>query len=200
MNSNQKDHSSFNVKLKLREHFLEKLNEPKVLDLFCGTGGMYKHLYKNYEYKGIDIDKIHDEDKCLKMDNKQFISENDVSGYNYFDLDAYGCPYELMYLLAEKELPNEFTLIVTDGSPLNLKRNSKLKNFKIISSIERIPKERKIPHLYYFYEDIFLNFISKFCEKSNTEPTEILRSNNKGINVYYWGIHFKRKRRGLSGT
>ena len=77
---------------------LEEVNAPAVLDLYCGNGTMFKEAYdgKVKNYFGIDKEKIFDNNLCVLEDNRRWVAKNDISGYNFFDLDAYGCPWLLM--------------------------------------------------------------------------------------------------------
>jgi len=89
----------------------------RVLDLFCGSGEMYQRAYEGRVdyYHGVDKAKVHNPTICTLIDNSFYVNQGDLAQYNVFDLDAYGSPWKLLYLILRKQLPDEVVIFVTDG-------------------------------------------------------------------------------------
>lgn len=123
------DNSNLTAKIALRNHFLDMVPRPAhVLECFAGSKRELYHVCYESEYAtGLDLKTA---DKILKVDNKKFIASADLSQYNFFDLDAYGSPYELLLNIFHRRsvLKGEFVVILTDGMwcKLNYGAGSKL--------------------------------------------------------------------------
>ncbi len=149
----QKDSSNINIKVGIRKAYLPE--KAKVLDLFCGYGEIYQRVYKGnvQAYLGIDHLKIHDPELCRLIKNTVFVAHNDISEYNVFDLDDYGSPWMLLYLILKKRnLQDELTIFITDGLPLHLQMTGKV--VKMISATESIPRNMVIPAMNRWYAQI----------------------------------------------
>lgn len=150
------------LKVALRKRFLPV--EAKVLDLYCGSGVLYNSVYKGCvrKYVGVDKDKIHDSALCTLMDNESFIGTLDISTFNVFDLDAYGCPWKLIYRILERHNGQEIYLFVTDGLKTNLfgsyAGTGELS--EMVLATEGISRKFKIPCMGRWYEEMFCTMLS----------------------------------------
>ena len=110
------DNSNLSAKVALRNHFLRLVERPaNVLECFAGAKRELFHTcYESDNVTGLDIKSS---DKTIKIDNKKFIASADLSQYNFFDLDAYGSPYELLLNIFNRrsKIDGEFVVILTDG-------------------------------------------------------------------------------------
>ncbi len=153
----KKDSTQLGLKIVLRRAYLPK--KASVLDLFCGRGEIYKRVYQgNVQfYLGIDNFKIHDPNICRLAKNTVFVAHNDISRFNVFDLDDYGTPWLLLYLILRKKLPSDITIFMTDGLILKQKLSGKVT--RNVSATEHIPRDMVIPAINRWYIDIFATMI-----------------------------------------
>jgi len=166
----------------------------RVLDLFCGNGKMYKLAYRNNpkvkKYTGVDKEKIHDESLCYKQDNMKFIHENNISQYDVFDLDAYGCPWKLLFHILMQLNREKVIVFITDGLTTKFKMSGFAPDF--VAATEKIPKNFKINGIYRFYVDIFKTMLLRLKEKTDYETIDAKYFRNKKGTAYYWYIKFKK--------
>jgi hypothetical protein len=180
------DNSMEKEKAELRSRYLPE--EAVVLDCFCGNGEMYRRAYygKVKEYHGLDKTKIHDPNICTLIDNITYITRHDLGEYNVFDLDDYGSPWKLIYLILRKQPPGDITLFVTDGLVMHQKVDGKVTKF--VSAIERIPQQMNLPGINRFYEDLFATMLLDIEERYGWKTTKAVYFHNKRRSVYYWAL------------
>lgn len=166
--------------------------EPIVLDLFCGTGKMYEGAYKGraVEYHGVDKEKVHDESICTLEDNIQYVLKSDTSGYNVFDLDDYGTPWKLLYLIMQNAKQKVLTFFITDGLVKHQKVDGTVTKF--VSATEQLPKKFNIPGLNRWYEDIFLTMLLDIEKRYGYSVTKTECFHNERRSVYYWCVKLKK--------
>lgn len=115
------DNSNLSAKIALRNHFLWLVSRPaNVLECFAGAKReLYHACYESDNVTGLDLETSNN---TLKIDNRKFIASADLSQYNFFDLDAYGSPYELLLNIFHRrsKIDGEFVIILTDGMWRNL--------------------------------------------------------------------------------
>lgn len=181
-----KDNTDPQHKIALRlKHLPENAH---VLDCFCGTGQMHKGVYKGRaaSYLGLDKNKVHDPDLCLLTDNIQYIQRHDVSSYDVFDLDDWGSPWKLMYLILRKHEGAKLTLFVTDGLVMYNKVNQTVSKF--VSATEQVPKGMKIPLINRFYVDLFATMLLDIEKRYGWKTTEAVYFHNSRRSAYYWAL------------
>ena len=190
MKWNKKDNSMEPEKIRLRKTFLPK--EAHVLDLFCGTGKMYKGAYKNRAkgYKGIDYKKIHDKKLCVLTNNIRYVQKRDISKYNVFDLDDYGCPWKLIYLILKRAKQEKITMFITDGLVLKQKMGGDV--VKIVSATEQVPRNMNIPGQNRFYVDMFATMLKDLERRYKYKTTRAIYFHNFRRTVYYWALQMQR--------
>lgn len=192
MKWNKNDNSFLSGKVFIRKRYLELLKEPRILDLFCGEGHMYNQVYRpaGVEYFGVDNVKIHDKNLCILHDNYRFVREANISQYNYFDLDHYGCPWKLFYYICKRYQGKEMVCIITDGLLQKLKID--FRPIKMVSATQRIPDKMKIPGIYYWYKDMFATMLKDIEKRYGFKTSKAECLYNKRKSVSYWGLYLKK--------
>ncbi len=111
------------AKLDLRLKVLSEVRPARVLDLFCGTGEMYRGAWHDASsYVGCDNrpwDRSHP--PRFVADNRRLLRCLDLQCYNVFDLDAYGSPWDQLEILAARrrwEHGEQGAIVFTDSSSL----------------------------------------------------------------------------------
>ncbi len=183
-----KDNTAKETKLVLRESMLPE--HPRVLDLFCGNGVMYRSLYeeRSVRYLGIDKSKIFNAELCIKIDNEKWLLNNKIDCFNVFDIDAYSSPGKYYSLILSRiAVINEpLILFSTDGALISFRINTKLPCEYLIS--EGISPDFQIPGLYNYYEDIHSTYIKKLELNYPVKVDEIKVSYNDTKTTAYWGF------------
>jgi hypothetical protein len=184
------DNSMVSEKAELRIRNLPE--KARVIDLFCGEGEMYHRAYKNLacEYHGVDKKQIHSSHLCTLTNNVIYVTRNDLSRYNVFDLDDYGSPWKLLYLILRKQPPGEITIFITDGLILHQKIDGQVTKF--VSATEQIPQEMNIPGLNRFYIDIFATMLLDIQKRYGWKVKKALYFHNSRRTVYYWCLKLKK--------
>jgi len=199
----QTDNSAAGFKSDLRKKYTTE--KSRVLDLFCGSGAMYKLAYEGRvkKYHGVDKEKIHDEKICTLTDNTSFVKSRDISGYNVFDLDAYGDPWKLLYLILQKAPDRPLVIFLTDGNRKRFVRYQALT--RVLRASENIKVGMEIPNLANFYEEIVSTYLLKITELTGRK-IKLARyalkaklsgdesGNNRADTVAYWVVKIKRKK------
>jgi len=184
---NKTDNSNKWYKINLRRKYLPK--NAKVLDLFCGNGEIYNHVYKGniLEYIGIDKNKVHDNKLCVKTNNFIFVSKNNISQFNVFDLDDWGSPWKLFYLILKKWQGSKATFFITDG--LKLHQNVDGNITKWVSATEQIPSKMNVPGLSRWYIDIFATMLLDIQKRFNCKVENPVYLFNDRKSVCYWSLN-----------
>lgn len=196
MKSRKSDNTEIGLKVSLRQRYLPK--KAKVLDCFCGEGEIYKRVYegKVTKYLGLDHKKIHSEKLCIKTNNIAYISKNNINDFNVFDLDDYGCPWKVLYLILKKYAGSQATFFMTDGIRLELK--VKHEATKWISATEQIPFGIRIPDIHRWYIEIFSTMLLDVQRRFNCKvENPVYIFTNRKEEVCYW--HFIIKKSGGTG-
>lgn len=167
--------------------------DARVLDCFCGNGEMYRRAYRDKVkyYRGIDKKKVHNNNICEINNNINYITRNDLSEFNTFDLDDYGSPWKQLYLIVKKILPGEYTFYITDGLVMHQKVDGAVTNF--VSGTEQIPNGMNLPGLNRFYVDIFGTMLKDLESRYNCKITKALYFHNERRSVYYWTLKLTKR-------
>lgn len=119
--------AAVDAKADLRSRVLARVKPARVLDAFCGPDGeMYRRVWnKAASYVGIDEKwSLKDERRRFVGDNMRVLRAIDLSEFNVFDLDAFGCPWAQAIVIADRrgwKKGERGAIVVTDGAGLNLK-------------------------------------------------------------------------------
>lgn len=188
-----KDNSDPALKIALRKKYLPL--EASVLDCFCGNGTMYHNVYegRTARYHGLDDKKVHTLELCTLMDNEAYVRRRDLSGFNVFDLDAYGSPWKLFLLICRvlKKRDEPYVFFLTDGTILRAKLNSAPP--RIISATESIPTSFSIPCINHWYVEMFMTMLAKAEEKYGLDIEEAVYLKNDRGSVYYWALRVRKR-------
>lgn len=190
MGNPKTDNSHVELKSHLRRRLLPK--DARVLDLFCGRGEMYHGTYKGRvkEYRGVDKEKVHDTSLCTIDDNMAWVKTHDIERFNVFDLDDYGSPWDLIYLVMSKAKQKEIAMFVTDGLVLRAKMMTSPTKF--VSATNLIPIHMKIPGLHRWYVDMFKTMLLDIESRYGYKAEDGLYTRNSKGSVFYWGIRFNK--------
>jgi len=189
------DNSDIRLKTRLRRKYLEMHEDPKVLDLFCGDGIMYREVYQHKadSYLGIDHKQIFDKALCVLQNNNYYIRNHDMTPYNFFDMDAYGNPYTQLLILSKKTLPKEYSIVLTDGY---LNRHGLRGTLpKVYAMAFDINRNIKIPLLNRFHREIVDTFMNLYCRRANAEIVSATAAKSRGSkHTYYYGFKLQTKK------
>jgi hypothetical protein len=117
-----KDNFRLDVKIHLRKILLGALGcHPSVLDCYAGSGKIYESCYRDgaTRYVGLgltDLPKVKPPHVSWRVDNRDWVRRNDLNGFNFFDLDAYGSAWPLVFTIAERLGDAPVAMALTDGS------------------------------------------------------------------------------------
>ncbi len=188
----KRDHSMLYQKVELRKRYLPE--KARVLDLFCGTGQIYRSVYEGRarQYHGVDNKQIHDPRLCSLMNNNLYIQSHDLGQYNVFDLDDYGCPWKELHLVMAKAKQPEITVFMTDGLMVHLKVISLASASKMLSATEQLPRSMKIPGLNRWYVDAFGTMLRGIERRYGYQAVKAQYFRNTKDTVYYWYILFRK--------
>lgn len=178
------------MKAALRRRFLPPA--AAVLDLYCGKGEMYRRAYQGKValYRGVDYRIVHDSRLCSLMPNEVFVKRHDMGIYNVYDLDAYGCPWKLLYLVLRKRAPGEIALFVTDGLVMHQKVDTAAT--RMVSATERLPRGLRIPGLNRWYVDLFATMLLDLKRRYGWETAGAWYFHNSRRSVYYWCLQMRK--------
>ena len=186
----KKDNSMEREKAELRIRNLPA--EARVLDLFCGSGEMYRRAYEGQVayYHGVDKAKVHTPELCTLINNVVYVTRNNLSNYNVFDLDDYGTPWKLLYLILRKHPPGEVTIFVTDGLVAHQKIDGNVTKF--VSATENVPRQMNLPGLNRFYVDIFATMLLDLERRYGWKTIRAQYFHNTRRTVYYWSLKMQK--------
>lgn len=118
----QTDNSNTELKVEVRRRTFDRIEDPVVLDLYCGTGVMYKHVWSKADgYLGTDRDNPHDLDRTIKISAELAVANLDLRPFNIFDVDCYSSPWIVARRILRKVTPGRFGLTMTSGEDRGLK-------------------------------------------------------------------------------
>jgi hypothetical protein len=121
------DPGAIRAKVQIRTAVLDGIgaDEARVFDAFAGEGTMYREVWKNAaSYVGCDLEKfVRDERVAYVADNRRVMRCIDIGAFNVFDFDAYGSPWEQVYLMIKRRqvAPGErIGVVLTEGQGMKM--------------------------------------------------------------------------------
>ena len=181
------DSTNLSAKVALRNHFLNLISRPaNVLECFAGAKReLYHACYESDNVTGLDIKSS---DKTIKIDNKKFIASADLKKYNFFDLDAYGSPYELLLNIFNRrsKIRGEFVVILTDGMWLRFSINNQGSN--LIQTLISNQSGIKIPALGRHQEFIIKLALKTLSDKYGIDIIECKVVREEDNRMFYIGM------------
>jgi len=132
------DNAPIAAKQQIRLSILDKIDNPRVCEVFCGAGEMYNSVWhKAGDYIGIDKRKFFDERKTICGDAEKAIRTINLNDYNIFDIDAYGSPYNILsYIVQNRTEKGSVAFVLTDGSAMDLRLGRVSKGLRELSGIK----------------------------------------------------------------
>lgn len=127
--------TSIKAKVDVRKHVLDLLENknPKILDVFCARGEMWKEAYDHTpNYIGVDKDMYLDDRITIVAENSRYLRQADLDEFDVFDLDAYGSPFEQLSIICNRLTWNkkkQVGIILTDGTGMNSNLNAMNRTF-----------------------------------------------------------------------
>ena len=142
------DNAKITSKVDIRKESLKFIKDSSVLEVFCGAGEMYKDVWQEANnYTGIDKRKFFDKRHTLCGDALSVVKQIDISGYNIFDIDAYGSPYHILLEIAQRIDLDHVSFCITDGTNMDLKMGRVSRGLReILGAENKILKKAHIVH------------------------------------------------------
>lgn len=115
------------AKVTLRRNVLTAIGAERahVFDAYAGDGQQYRAVWHEAaSYVGCDLEFFPDERLAFKCDNRRVLRTLDLAAFNIFDLDAYGSPWEQLYLIAVRRrmtAGERVGFVLTEGQGMKLK-------------------------------------------------------------------------------
>ena len=112
-------------KIDIRNRVMSIVSPAHVFDAYCGpVGEMWRAIWSRADsYVGCDVVfDLADKRKRLVGDTLRIMRTIELGGFNVFDIDAFGSPWEAMSVLLERRrwLDGEIgAVILTDGTGMN---------------------------------------------------------------------------------
>src|ERR1700733_12686805 len=113
------------AKIGIRRNVLAELGEAHVFDCYAGDGHMFRAVWSDaVSYTGCDLKFYPDSRLAFVADNRRVLRAIDLAPFNLFDLDAYGSPWEQLYIIASRRTlakGETIGLVLTEGQGLKMK-------------------------------------------------------------------------------
>jgi len=179
-----KDNSNELAKTELREHYLRSVKNPKVLECFAGENRKLYHACYEGTVDSITSLDLKQTTGVIRIDNKKFIASTDIEKYNFFDLDAYGDPYELLLNIMKRKQNEPYVVIITDGLHKTLIYGA---GSKLIQTLINNKARIKIPLLNHHHEFIIKIILKKFSDKYKVQMSgiKIIRETTHNKMIYF---------------
>lgn len=189
--------TGLSAKIDIRRRVLAKVGPGKasVFDAFAGDGAMFDAVWKDAKrYVGCDLEWYRGQRLAYVADNRRVLRALDLYGYNLFDLDAHGSPWEQAYIIARRRpmRPGErLGFILTEGSGLKLKLGGYPNSLCVMAGIN--PSARGGARQHPMLID---RAILRFCRLLGGELAHRWQAKGKtGAAVHYIGIVVEAKKK-----
>lgn len=115
--SKQTDNTSVKLKTEIRRWVMDQVEDPVVLDLYCGKHGeMYQNIWHEADgYLGVDKNEPHDLALTVKTTAENAASKFDLSHFNIFDIDPYNSPWLVARRILHRLEPGKYGMTLTSG-------------------------------------------------------------------------------------
>lgn len=184
------EHTNYGAKVALRKHFLKTikhlLSTDKINILECYSGKerrIYNECYSTENTTSLDKKGGKG---IIKINNRKFIAAHTLE-FDYFDLDAYGSPYELLLNIFNKrgKINTLFVVILTDGlwQKLNYGKGSNL-----IKTVINNKANISIPALNRHHDFIIKLLFKTFSDKFNIKIEECKIVRDADNQMRYLGL------------
>jgi len=182
------DSTNPEAKIALRKYYLDQYPEdspPKILDCFTGEEQtIFRALYSKIPGSvALDLKLIQG---AKKIDAKKYIPKH-ANQFDFFDLDAYGSPFEIIANIAyfRRNNAQSFVICATDGTRLNM-------NYQHGTRLMRLATNNKkgiaIPRMYKFQDEIIGWILLMIARKWNYQIEDAKMINGDTGNMNYFGF------------
>jgi hypothetical protein len=182
-------------KVALRRAARTWVADPSVLDLFCGTGKMWAHCWRDLPYHGIDANKVFSMRLCEIAQCEQWVEEHDLAPYNVFDADNWGSPWAVVGRVLARSRRPEIAILATDGVMQMYQRGGGADHLARCYGV--VGKVKAGGTLYDRYRDCVTAWLSAECERLGWTIDKVLHADNArpGIAAHtnYWAFKFERR-------
>lgn len=195
------DPVAISAKIDIRRRVLEEHPDARVLDLFCGTGAMWRAVWSQAKtYVGCDARPLAMTDPPrFVADNRRLMRCLDLDQYDTFDLDAWGSPWEQLEILMHRRQwssGERGALVVTDGSTASARFRP---GGSLPEPVARIAGISSAPRTSNGAEGLFDFAVGRWMERCRVRPERAWRSRRPasrkgragGTDVIYAGIVFR---------
>ena len=181
------------VKQTVRNNVLEAIGAEvaNVLDCYAGEGNMYRAVWHRAAYyAGCDKDLFLDRRRAFVADNRRVLRAIDLRKFNVFDLDAWGSPWEQLYIIAVRRplLPGDLLgLCLTEGTGLKMNMGGVS---KALATLARIRVQ--MPGMGAARDEIINRALNAIGHMMNAELVSRWQAQGKkGSRVGYIGLVFR---------
>lgn len=187
-NGKKTNNAKTDAKKKIRQKVLSLIDNPSVLEVYCGAGDMYYDVWhKANSYTGIDKLKFFDERRTICGDAIKAVSTINLDEFNIFDIDAYGSPYDVLKIIIERVPKNkkQYGFVITDGISMDLRLGRICKGVRHFTGIDfHVAKKAAILH------DEFIKDTIRYIEKelSGTAGSFIIANGRTGAAMKYYAF------------
>lgn len=177
------------AKVTIRRNVMTALGEPaRVFDAFAGEGGMYRQVWREAaHYVGCDMRFVRDERLAFVADNRRVLRAIDLTAFNVFDFDAYGSPWEQLYIVAARRpLRGGETVgvVITDGQGLQMKMGSVSTAFSLLAGVAP-----KMPGMNQAQDEVMSRAIGRLATMMRATVAQRWQAiGRKGTSMYYVGL------------
>jgi hypothetical protein len=116
----KRNNSNLGIKLRLREHFLDRYHadkSPIIFDACCADSVLWNTLKKRYKFKYWGVDKRRLSSDILKIDSTRILSM-DGWDFDIIDIDTWGSPFSQWFQILPR-ITKPITVFLTIGSTMH---------------------------------------------------------------------------------
>jgi len=178
------------AKIDIRGRVLGRIGakEARVFDAFAGDGAMHRAVWgEAAECVGCDIKFYPDARMNFVADNLRLMRAIDLSRFNVFDFDAYGSPWEAIYIMAHRRplAPGErIGVCLTEGQGMKLKMGGMSRALAHLASVQHY-----LPGLGKQQEEVINRALRQTARIMHAAVTERWQATGKtGSQLFYIGV------------
>ena len=183
------DSTNPEAKIALRKYYLDQYPEdspPKILDCFTGEEQtIFRALYSKIPGSvALDLKLIQG---AKKIDAKKYIPKH-ANQFDFFDLDAYGSPFEIIANIAYFRRNNAQSFVICATETSFLKYGHVHHATKVMQLAMNNKSNIPIPGLYKFYDEIIGWILLMIARKWNYQIEDAKMINSDTGNMNYLGF------------
>jgi hypothetical protein len=132
------------AKTEIRERVLRAIGaeSASVFDAFAGEGVMYQRVWhRAAECVGCDATRFcRDERLAFVGDNRRVMRSLDLGQFNIFDFDAYGSPWDQVYLMIKRRkvaAGERIGLVLTEGQGMKMDMGGMSQSLSLIAGVRQ---------------------------------------------------------------